>query len=67
MDHRQIEYDDLENKWVGILDKCSAECLTKCSGENEISVCHEYCVCFGYNYFATGLYDASYVEPTMIL
>ena len=36
MDHRQIEYDDLENKQVGIWGKCSAMCLTECSGENEI-------------------------------
>jgi hypothetical protein len=28
MDHSQIEYDDLENKWVDIWDKCSAMCLT---------------------------------------
>ena len=53
MDHRQIKYDDLENKWVGKQDKYSAMCLTECSGENEISVCREYCVCFGHDYCAT--------------
>jgi hypothetical protein len=52
MDHRQIEYDNLKNKWVGIQDKCSAMCLTEWSSENEISVCHEYCVCFGYDHCA---------------